>query len=76
VKDKDGQELPVTRRYSPEVGAVLATVEGTRAAYKVTGDELYIRARVVSSKTKVNPSAAGEKEMAWIQPIFPMNNTR
>ena len=29
VTDKDGKPLPVTQRYSDDVGKVLATVEGT-----------------------------------------------
>lgn len=75
VRDKDGKELPVTRRYSAQVGEILAAVEGTRASYTPKGDELYVRARVVSSKEKENPSVKGEKEMAWIQPIFPLAQT-
>jgi hypothetical protein len=71
VKDKDGNELPVTRRYSPQVGEILAVVEGKRAAYRAEGNELYVRARIISSKPKQNPSATGEMEMAWTQPIFP-----
>jgi hypothetical protein len=35
------------------------------------GDELYVRARVVSSKPKANPAYAGEVEMAWTQPVRP-----
>ena len=31
VKDKDGKPLPVTQRYSDDVGKVLATVEGAKA---------------------------------------------
>ena len=72
VKDAEGKELPITRRYGPQIGEVLATVEGTHAVYEAKGDELYVRARITSSKDKPNPSEAGEKEMAWVQPIFPV----
>lgn len=70
VKGKDGQELPVTRRYSPKIGEVLAVVDGPAASYRFKGDELYVRARVTSTKDKVNPSREEEKEMAWTQPIY------
>ena len=49
VRDKDGKELPVTRSYSPDIGAVLKTVQGTSAKYEFTGDEPYVRARITSS---------------------------
>jgi hypothetical protein len=57
-----------SHRYSAEVGAVLAEVQGRSANYEFAGDELYVRARVMSSKTKLNPYRAGEVEMAWTQP--------
>jgi hypothetical protein len=57
------------RRYSRDVGAVLAEVKGTKAEYVLRGDEIYVRAKVVSSKPKVNGSVAGEFETAWVQPV-------
>jgi hypothetical protein len=56
-------------RYSKDVGAVLAEVKGPTAAYTMRGDEIYVRARVISSKAKVNGSVAEEFEMAWTQPL-------
>jgi hypothetical protein len=56
-------------RYSKDVGAVLAEVKGPTAAYTLRGDEIYVRARVISSKVKVNGSVAEEFEMAWTQPL-------
>lgn len=61
----------VTRLYSEQIGAVLAVVEGTSASYKLEGDELYVRAKVTSSKRKANTSTEGETEAAWIQPLVP-----
>ena len=61
----------VTRLYSEEVGAVLAVAEGTKASYKLEGDELYVRAKITSSKRKSNPSIDGETEAAWTQPLVP-----
>jgi len=57
------------RRYSPDVGAVLAEATGTRAEYRLKGDELYVRAKVISSKPKADGSVPGEWETAWVQPL-------
>jgi hypothetical protein len=48
---------------------VLATVKGTKARYAAQGDEIYVRARVTSSKRHSNPYAQGDLEMAWTQPM-------
>ncbi len=69
--DKKGAALQVTRRYSADIGAVLAEVKGTRARYVLKGDEIYVRARIVSSKLKANPYVKGEFERAWTQPLVP-----
>jgi hypothetical protein len=57
------------RRYSPEVGAILAETNGTSAEYRLRGDELYVRAKVISSKPKADGSVPGEWETAWVQPV-------
>lgn len=57
------------RRYSKDVGAVLAEVSGPAASYTLRGDEIYVRAKIISSKPKVNGSVAGEFETAWTQPL-------
>ena len=67
----DSAGTPLTRRYGHDVGAVLAEVQGTSPSYTMRGDELYVRARVVSSRPKGNPSYVGEREMAWTQPVRP-----
>ena len=63
--------MRLTQRYDDDVGEVLAVVEGPVAEYVLTGDELYVRARVESSRLKANPYRAGEYEQAWVQPISP-----
>lgn len=63
-----GRTVP-HRRYSAEIGAVLAEMKGAAAAYTLKGDEIYVRAKIVSSKSKVNPSAPDELETAWTQPL-------
>jgi hypothetical protein len=67
----DSAGTPATRRYASSVGAVLHEVRATSASYAMRGDELYVRARIVSSRPKANPSYAGEVEMAWTQPVRP-----
>lgn len=69
AKDAAGALLPPTERYSPEIGKVLKEVKGTEAAYTPTGDELYVRAKIVSSKPKTNPDGKGLTEIAWTQPM-------
>ncbi|MFO0800388.1 MAG: hypothetical protein U0804_23210 [Gemmataceae bacterium] len=69
--DKDGQELPVTRAYGADVGKVVATSTDTRPSYRLTGNELYVRAKVTSTKPHPNPYAKGDTEAAWTQPVTP-----
>jgi hypothetical protein len=70
-----GQERTLPhRRYSKDIGAVLSEVSGTSASFSLRGDEIYVRARIVSSKRKVNGSVEGEFETAWTQPLINMNS--
>jgi hypothetical protein len=71
VFDKDGKEQPVTRIYDADIGRVVSTSTGLTPSYKLTGKELYVRAKVISSKPHPNPYAAGDTEVAWTQPITP-----
>ncbi len=70
VLDAEGKPLEATRRYSSDIGQVLKSVDGTKGEYKFQGDELFVRARVISSKPHPNPSEAGDKEQAWVQPVL------
>ena len=69
--DKDGNLLPVTNIYSADIGKVVAEVAGATASFKFTGKELYVRAKVTSSKPHPNPYAKGDTEVAWTQPMVP-----
>jgi predicted metal-dependent phosphoesterase TrpH len=60
---------PVTRRYSRDIGTVLAEVPGLTASYQLQGNELYVRAKVSSSRLKTNSSVVNETEAAWTQPL-------
>ncbi len=69
--DAKGKPLNVTRVYSPEVGKVVAEVEGPEATYRLTGKELYVRAKVLSTRPHPNPYQKGDMEVAWTQPVVP-----
>ena len=47
---------------------ILERVEATTASFTVTGDHLFVRAKVLSSRLKTNPFQENDKEMAWTQP--------
>ncbi|HET6409822.1 MAG TPA: hypothetical protein VFG14_18170 [Chthoniobacteraceae bacterium] len=66
---ENGMPLRVTQRYSKDIGTVLSSVDGTSARYALKGDEIYVRARITSSRQKADPSSAGEFEQAWTQPL-------
>ncbi len=51
-------------------GEVLQVTTDNPAVYIYRGDELYVRAEVISSIDHPNPYAAGDKEMAWTQPFL------
>lgn len=67
--DDESKAAGLTRVYSDDVGAVLQSALGTVATYRVTGDEMYVRAVVTSSRLHPNPAESGEFERAWIQPV-------
>lgn len=64
--DMEGRD---SQRYGEGIGVVLKTVRGTKARYEARGDELYVRARVTSTKPHPHPFREGDTEMAWTQPL-------
>lgn len=71
MQDDKGQELAVTRKYHADVGKIVLETDALEPVYRFTGQELYVRARVTSSRMHPNPYAKGDLEMAWTQPIVP-----
>jgi len=70
IPDKDGKPQRSVTQYSKDVGKVLSRVEGTRASYKLTGRELYVRAAIRSDRRMENPPAGeGQCQEAWCQPV-------
>ncbi len=66
-----GQERPTAKIYSDDIGKVLKEVQGTEAVYLFEGDEIYVRARVISSRPARQPDAQGSFQKAWLQPAIP-----
>jgi hypothetical protein len=71
VRAESGEIVRTTHRYSSDIGKVLAEVEGLNPSYSFRGDEIYVRCKVISSRTKENPYQPGEFEVAWTQPLRP-----
>ena len=69
-KYKNGKNDRIAKKYSDEIGIVLKESKGSSAEYTLTGDELYVRATVISNKPKDNPHFTGELETAWVQPVI------
>jgi hypothetical protein len=71
VKDAegDGPDGKVAKPDPAGVGVALADVVGTRATYKLTGRELYVRAVVTADQPPDNPSGPAQMKQAWTQPV-------
>ena len=69
VLDENGAPIATTQRYSDAVGKILAVVEGEKPSYRLSGNELYVRATVTSSAVADNPFEPGQKKQAWLQPV-------
>ncbi|MCB1009804.1 MAG: hypothetical protein KDB94_13040 [Acidobacteria bacterium] len=53
------------------IGETFATVTGPRARYRFRGDELYVRAVIVSDRRHPNGYSPKDFESAWVQPALP-----
>ena len=69
VIDAEGNPIRATHQYDEAVGKVLYETSENPAVYTITGDEVYVRAKVISSKLKENPFKQGDHETAWTQPV-------
>ncbi len=70
ILDADGKPIArASHRYSDDIGQVLHETTDDPAMYKLTGNELYVRAKIVSSKEQENPFAKGDFESAWAPPF-------
>ncbi|MHC4442584.1 MAG: PHP domain-containing protein [Planctomycetota bacterium] len=69
--DRTVTEGKPIRRYSDDIGKVLKEQTGTHARYNLRGDEIYVRAKIISTARHPNPPVEGEYEVAWVQPVQP-----
>ena len=73
VKPEAGVEYSIefwgADKRKEKAGVLLKKVKGTSAEYKLRRKNLYVRAKIISSKLKENPYAEGEVETAWTQPV-------
>jgi hypothetical protein len=53
-----------------EIGVLLAETDADPAVYTMVGDELYVRAVVVSDRAHARPQVQGELQQAWLQPVL------
>jgi hypothetical protein len=67
--DNEGNPLAASRIYSAEIGEVFSTDGSLAPSCTLTGDELYVRAVVTSSKPHPDPVFEGQREQAWTQPF-------
>ncbi|TXE06633.1 histidinol-phosphatase [Algoriphagus aquimarinus] len=59
-----------TKKPSPEASGVLLKEEqGEKASYTLEAGDMYVRAKIISSKPKENPYQLGDTEVAWTQPV-------
>ena len=66
------EKLPARKgfTYSDQIGATFQTVEGAAASYKMTPDDLYVRAVVTSDRLpKYKGWGKPKNETAWTQPV-------
>lgn len=60
---------PVRLEYTADVGKVLAKSDSLAPEYQMTGDELFVRATITSTKKPENPVWDTQTEQAWTQPV-------
>lgn len=69
----DGKVIETSLDYrtedGPRIGEVLAEVSGVEPKYRMTGDELYVRAVVTSTGAPEVPSTEFGFKRAWTQPV-------
>jgi len=71
VLDTTGKQVRTTRTYTQEIGHVLHETNDLAPFYTFTGDELYVRAVVSSSRAHANPTSPDDCERAWTQAAGP-----
>jgi hypothetical protein len=64
-----------TKKSSSESsGILLSQVSAASGSYTLATDDMYVRAKIISSKPKENPYQTGDMEVAWTQPVAEKRN--
>lgn len=63
VVDATGALLHTTRRYSDDVGRVLYETKDTTSTYRFRGDEIYVRARILSDNPHRTRAGRGRQKV-------------
>ncbi len=69
VPSPAGDPQPIRLQHGDDIGILLASSDSLEPFYQLTGDELYVRAVIVSDQVMTNPYAPGQKQQAWTQPV-------
>ena len=59
-------------RKGGEKATIIKQVTGTEASYTLNEQDLFVRAKIISSKFPKNPHKPGDYETAWTQPVSPL----
>lgn len=68
-KETSPRESTGLLRYSPEIGQIVKTIQGTSASFQCQDDWLFARIVVTSDQAASDPSFAGQTKQAWLQPF-------
>ena len=60
---------PVRLQHGEDIGKLLASSDCLEPVYTLTGDELYVRAIIISDQVMTNPVLPGQVQKAWTQPV-------
>ncbi|MCX6857455.1 MAG: hypothetical protein NTV80_21400 [Verrucomicrobia bacterium] len=69
VPAPSGDPQPIRLQHGADIGILLGSSDSLEPHYELTGNELYVRAIIVSDQVMTNPYAPGQKQQAWTQPV-------
>ncbi len=71
ILDAEGKLVPErSHSYDDRIGVVLKETTENPATYAYDGKEMYVRAKIISSRKQENPFKPGDFETAWTQPYI------
>jgi len=71
ILDAEGKLVPErSHSYDDRIGVVLKETTENPATYAYDGKEMYVRAKIISTRKQENPFQPGDFETAWTQPYI------